>query len=62
MTRFLFPECPRSKDRMERFACPTPDFRGRYVSITNSLPLLMLCLYTNWPRCLSRNTLHNMFC
>ena len=56
MTRFLFPECPRSKDRMERFACPTPDFRGRYVSITNSLPLLMLCLYTNL------NTLHNMFC
>ena len=28
----LFLECPRSKDRMERFACPTPDFRSRYVS------------------------------
>ena len=27
----LFLECPRSKDRMERFACPTPDFRSRYV-------------------------------
>jgi len=26
-------ECPRSSDRMERFACPTPDFRGRYRCI-----------------------------
>ena len=30
---FSFLECPRSKDRMERFACPTPDFRSRYVSV-----------------------------
>ena len=28
-----FSECPRSNDRMERFACPTPDFRGRYRCI-----------------------------
>ena len=26
-------ECPRSEDRMERFACPSPDFRGRYRCI-----------------------------
>lgn len=26
-------ECPRSNDRMERFACPSPDFRGRYRCI-----------------------------
>ena len=29
----LFTECPRSEDRMERFACPSPDFRGRYRCI-----------------------------
>ena len=28
-----FSECPRSEDRMERFACPSPDFRGRYRCI-----------------------------
>ncbi|XP_059083672.1 putative uncharacterized protein DDB_G0277255 [Tigriopus californicus] len=26
-------ECPRTSDRMELFACPTPDFRGRYRCI-----------------------------
>jgi hypothetical protein len=26
-------ECPRSNDRMERFACPSPDFRGRFRCI-----------------------------
>ncbi|XP_040574409.1 uncharacterized protein [Lepeophtheirus salmonis] len=26
-------ECPRSDDRLERFACPTPDFRNRYRCI-----------------------------
>ena len=26
-------ECPRTNDRMQRFACPTPDFRGRYRCI-----------------------------
>ena len=30
---FSFSECPRSEDRMERFACPSPDFRGRYRCI-----------------------------
>ena len=29
----FFSECPRSEDRMERFACPSPDFRGRYRCI-----------------------------
>ena len=29
----FFPECPRSSDRMERFACPTPDARARYRCI-----------------------------
>jgi hypothetical protein len=29
----LLSECPRSSDRMERFACPSPDFRGRYRCI-----------------------------
>lgn len=29
----LFLECPRTSDRMELFACPTPDFRGRYRCI-----------------------------
>ncbi|TRY77424.1 hypothetical protein TCAL_13210 [Tigriopus californicus] len=26
-------KCPRTSDRMELFACPTPDFRGRYRCI-----------------------------
>lgn len=30
---FALTECPRSEDRMERFACPSPDFRGRYRCI-----------------------------
>ena len=29
----LFPECPRSPDHMERFACPRPDRRGRFRCI-----------------------------
>ncbi len=31
--RLIIAECPRSNDRMERFACPTSDFRGRYRCI-----------------------------
>ena len=47
----LFLECPRSKDRMERFACPTPDFRSRYVSTMkihkqNSIILNMTFLWS----------------
>jgi len=30
---FALVECPRSNDRMERFACPSPDFRGRFRCI-----------------------------
>ena len=30
---FLLPECPRSPDHMERFACPRPDRRGRFRCI-----------------------------
>ena len=33
---FSFPECPRSPDRMEKFACPTPDFRQRYRCIDDT--------------------------
>jgi len=29
-------ECPRSPDRMEKFACPTPDFRQRYRCIDDT--------------------------
>ena len=32
----FFTECPRSNDRMERFACPTPDFRQRYRCIDDT--------------------------
>lgn len=30
---FVFAECPPALDRMERFACPTPDKQGRYHCI-----------------------------
>ena len=29
----ILAEGPRTNDRMQRFACPTPDFRGRYRCI-----------------------------